>query len=86
MYACKWNCPNTAHCFNFCLNLQESEALKPVALPPPPATAPPTPPPPHAAAPKAEDKTKLEPEPPTSSPQCNKPSSEPQEDRTKLKV
>ncbi|XP_041822678.1 sodium/potassium/calcium exchanger 1-like isoform X2 [Chelmon rostratus] len=75
----------------------EKESEAPAAAPPPPQPPPPAaaapassalppPPPPSPAAPKAEDKSKREPEQPPSSPQCNKPPSDPQEDRTRLRV
>ncbi|KAM9366138.1 sodium/potassium/calcium exchanger 1-like [Symphorus nematophorus] len=59
----------------------EKESEAPATPAPPPAAAPPA-----AAAPKAEDKPKREPEAPPSSPQCNKPPSDPPEDRTRLRV
>ncbi|KAI3377347.1 hypothetical protein L3Q82_008548 [Scortum barcoo] len=54
----------------------------------PPAAPPPPPPPPAAAppAPKAEDKSKREPELPPGSPQRNKSPSAPQEDKARLRV
>ncbi|XP_034715950.1 sodium/potassium/calcium exchanger 1-like isoform X2 [Etheostoma cragini] len=63
----------------------EKDSEPPPAPPPaaPSAPAAPLPPPP---APKAKDKSKGEPEPPQSLLQAIKPSSEPQEDRTRLKV
>ncbi|XP_032378384.1 sodium/potassium/calcium exchanger 1 isoform X2 [Etheostoma spectabile] len=62
----------------------EKDSEPPPAPPPaaPSAAAAPPPPP----APKAKDKSKREPEPPQSLPQPIKPSSEPPEDRTRLKV
>ncbi|XP_031179605.1 sodium/potassium/calcium exchanger 1-like [Sander lucioperca] len=60
----------------------EKDSEAPTAPPPAAPSAAPPPPP----APKAKDKSKGEPEPPQSSLQPIKPLSEPQEDRTRLKV
>uniref|UniRef100_A0AAQ4R9T8 Sodium/potassium/calcium exchanger 1 n=1 Tax=Gasterosteus aculeatus aculeatus TaxID=481459 RepID=A0AAQ4R9T8_GASAC len=63
------------------------EAEKASEAPPAPPPAPPhaaAPPPP--AAPKTEDESKREPEPPPSSPQCNKPTVDPQDEKATLQV
>ncbi|XP_037338097.2 sodium/potassium/calcium exchanger 1-like isoform X1 [Pungitius pungitius] len=53
----------------------------------PPAPPPPAPPaPPAPGAPKAEDESKREPEPPPSSPQRNKPTLDPQDEKASLQV
>ncbi|XP_039985859.1 sodium/potassium/calcium exchanger 1-like isoform X2 [Xiphias gladius] len=59
---------------------KESEA------PPPPPAAPSAAPAAPPSAPKAEEKSKPEPEPPPGSPQRNKPPSDPQEDKARLRV